>query len=88
MYWMYAIILMFLLGMFYLDDNSMNKEVNYSDFEDRITNPIVSANNGITKITVDKKKGVAQAILSDSLARTVFYQSQYKDCLLYTSRCV
>ena len=79
MYWMYAIILMFLLGMFYLDDNSMNKEVNYSDFEDRITNPIVSANNGITKITVDKKKGVAQAILSDSLARTVFHQSQYKE---------
>ena len=32
MYWMYAIILVFLLGMLYLDDNSISKEVNYTQF--------------------------------------------------------
>lgn len=79
MYWMYAVIVLFLCAMFYLDDNSVSKEVNYSDFENYITDSINARNHGITKITVDKKKGVAEAQLSDSLARQVFHQSQYKD---------
>ncbi|MDE5978886.1 MAG: cell division protein FtsH, partial [Muribaculaceae bacterium] len=79
MYWMYAVILLFLFAMFYLDDNSVSKEVNYSAFENYITDSINARNHGITKITVDKKKGVAEAQLSDSLARQVFHQSQYKD---------
>ena len=68
MYWMYAVITLFLFAMFYLDDNSVSKEVNYSDFENYITDSINARNHGITKITVDKKKGVAEAQLSDSLA--------------------
>ena len=32
MYWMYAIVLIFLLGMYYLDDNTITKEVDYSQF--------------------------------------------------------
>lgn len=79
MYWMYAIIMLFLFAMFYLDDNTASKEVNYSDFEDYITDSINARNNGITKIIVDKKKGVAEAQLSDSLARQVFHQHQYKE---------
>ncbi len=79
MYWMYAVIVLFLCAMFYLDDNSVSKEVNYSEFENYITDSINARNHGITKITVDKKKGVAEAQLSDSLARQVFHQSQYKD---------
>lgn len=79
MYWMYAVITLFLFAMFYLDDNSVSKEVNYSDFENYITDSINARNHGITKITVDKKKGVAEAQLSDSLARQVFHQSQYKE---------
>ena len=31
MYWMYAVILVCLAGLFYLDDNSVTKEVSYSD---------------------------------------------------------
>lgn len=79
MYWMYVAILLFLFTMFYLDDNSVSKEVNYSDFENYITDSINARNHGITKITVDKKKGVAEAQLSDSLARQVFRQGQYKE---------
>lgn len=79
MYWMYAVIMLFLIGMAYLDDNSVTKEVNYSDFENYITDSINARNHGITKITVDKKKGVAEALLSDSLARQVFPQNQYEE---------
>lgn len=76
---MYALILLFLCAMFYLDDNSITKEVSYSDFQNYITDSINSANHGITKITVDKKKGTAEAELSDSLAQAIFPSSQYKE---------
>lgn len=79
MYWMYAVIMLFLIGMAYLEDNSVTKEVNYSDFENYITDSINARNKGITKITVDKKKGVAEALLSDSLARHVFPKGQYSE---------
>ncbi len=32
MYWMYAFVGLFLVGMLYLDDNSITKDVSYSDF--------------------------------------------------------
>lgn len=79
MYWMYAVIMLFLLGMLYLEDNTITKEVNYSDFENYITDSISARNKGITSITVDKKKGVAEAILSDSLARHIFPSNQYHE---------
>jgi cell division protease FtsH len=79
LYWMYGIILMFLFGMMYIDDTSVSKEVNYSDFENYITDTIIARSNGVTKITVDKKKGIASAQLSDSLAKALFPKSQYKE---------
>lgn len=79
MYWMYAIILLFLFGMLYLDDNSVSKKVTYSEFENYITDSINSRSHGITKIIVDKKKGMAEAQLSDSLAQAIFHKSQYKE---------
>lgn len=79
MYWMYAIILLFLFGMLYLDDNSVTKKVTYSEFENYITDSINSHSHGITKIIVDKKKGMAEAQLSDSLAQAIFHKSQYKE---------
>ena len=79
MYWMYAFILLFLFGMVYLDDNSVTKKVSYSEFENYITDSINARSHGITKIIVDKKKGAAEAQLSDSLARAVFHKSQYKE---------
>lgn len=79
MYWMYAFILLALFGMFYLDDDSVSKKVTYSEFENYITDSINVRNHGITKIIVDKRKGQAEAQLSDSLAATIFHKSQYKD---------
>lgn len=79
LYWMYAFVLLFLFGMLYLDDNTVTKKVSYSEFENYITDSINAGNHGITKIIVDKKKGMAEAQLSDSLAKAIFPQSQIKD---------
>lgn len=38
MYWAYAIIIVFLLGMLYIDDNSITKDVSFTKFEEYVTN--------------------------------------------------
>ena len=68
-YWLYAVIMVVLFAAFYFDDQSASKEVNYTEFENIITDSINVRAHGITKITVEKKKGVAEAELSDSLTR-------------------
>ena len=72
LYWMYAVILLFLCGMFYLDDNSIAKDVSYTNFEKYVTH------GGVEKIIVYTNKNIAEAQLSDSLASKVFPESQYK----------
>ncbi|MDE7426444.1 MAG: ATP-dependent zinc metalloprotease FtsH [Muribaculaceae bacterium] len=66
MYWMYAIVLLFLIGVYYLDDNSVKKQVSYSDFEKYVET------GGVTKITVFTDKKEAEAQLTDSLAKQIF----------------
>ena len=72
MYWAYAIIIVFLVGMLYIDDNSLTKDVSYSKFEQYV------ASGGVEKITVFTNTNKAEAVVSDSLARTIFHESQYK----------
>ena len=79
MFWMYAIILLFLAGIFYLDDNSIEKEVSYTEFEN-IVAPDDSTRSeaaGITKLVIDTKKLRATAVLSDTLAAQYFHASQF-----------
>lgn len=71
-FWMYALIAGVLFALMYMDDTSVSKEVNYSEFQNYITDSINSGAHGITKITVNKRKGQAYAELSDSLAAKVF----------------
>ena len=66
MYWMYAIILVFLLGMLYLDDNSISKEVNYTQFCN------IVEHGGVKSITVLSTRKEAKAVLSDSIAKQQF----------------
>lgn len=70
-YWMYAALLLFLAGALYLDNNTITKDVSYSEFEKYI------ADGGVTKIIINSKSNEAEAVLSDSLAATIFHQSQY-----------
>jgi cell division protease FtsH len=73
MYWMYAIVLLFLVGIFYFDDNSVSKEVSYSDFE-----RYVVQDHGIKKMVVHNDKKQVEGLLNDSLASAIFHESQYK----------
>lgn len=71
MYWAYAIIIVFLLGMPCLDDNSLTKDVSYSKFEQYVST------GGVKKITVFTNTNKAEAVVSDSLARSIFNENQY-----------
>ncbi len=66
MYWMYAIIIIMLVGILYFDDNSMSKEVAYTEFENYV------GKRGVDKIIVYSNKNEAEAFLTDSMARVVF----------------
>lgn len=65
MYWAYAIIIVFLLGMLYIDDNSITKDVSFTKFEEYVTN------GGVGDMTVYTNTNRAEAVLSDSLASAI-----------------
>lgn len=67
LWWMYAIVLLFLLGIYYLDDNSVTRTVSYSDFESYVVK-----DHGIRKIVVYTDKRMAEGFLTDSLAHELF----------------
>ena len=68
---MYAIIGVFIAGLWFLDDNSITKEVSYSDFEKRVLD------GGVERIVVFTNKNQAEAYLTDSVAATIFHKSQF-----------
>lgn len=73
LFWMYGLIILFIFGVYYLDDNVVTKEVSYSEFE-----KYVSEDHGITKIIVFTDKKEAEGFLTDSLASKLFHQNSYK----------
>ena len=72
MYWMYGLVFLFLLGMLYLDDNSVTHNVTYSKFEN------IVQNKGISKIIVYSDKKEAEGVLTDSAAAKEFPNHQFK----------
>ena len=66
LYWMYSLIALFLIGLYYMNDNTMSKEVNWTEFEK------IAKEGGITRLTVFAKKDYAEAQLNDSTAKAVF----------------
>lgn len=70
LYWMYALVIIFLAGTYLLDNNSMTKEVSYSDFEKYV------ATGGVEKITIYSNDAEAIAQVNDSLASTIFNKEQ------------
>ena len=71
MYWMYAIIIMFLIGMLYLDDDGVSKDVPFSQFEQ------IVEQKGITKIVIFTDKKEAEAVLTDDAASKLFHKNQF-----------
>ena len=71
MYWMYAVIILFLAALYYFDDNSITKEVSYSNFEKYVTE------GGVERIVVFTNKNQAEAYLTDSLASKIFHPRRF-----------
>lgn len=59
MYWMYALIILCLLGLYYFQDNSQIKNVNWTEFED------AAVDGQFDKITVLAESGIAEGHLND-----------------------
>lgn len=70
LYWMYALVIIFLAGTYLLDNNSITKEVSYSDFEKYV------ATGGVENITIYSNDAEAIAQVNDSLASTIFNKEQ------------
>lgn len=91
-FWMYAIIFVFLLGIFYFDDNSVSKEIkSFSKFEQIVapmpTDSLDPAQSGIKKLVVFTDKRRVEAFLNDSLAAKII-GPQYKagsEAFIYTT---
>lgn len=66
MFWMYALIVMFLFGMYYMDSNSMNREVEYSTFEDYLYS------GGFKKLVIYIDKNEVEGVLTGTMAKQVF----------------
>ena len=65
-YWMYGLMILFLLGMFWMNSGgSVAREVNWTKFEE------IVQKGGVKSITVYTNKNYAEAILQDSLAKAV-----------------
>lgn len=71
-FWMYAIVLLFIGGIWFLDQNDITKDVSYSDFEQYVVK-----DHGISQIIVYTDKRQAEGYLTDSLASSIFPSEQY-----------
>lgn len=73
LWWMYAIVFLFLAGIFYFDTNVVTKKVSYSDFVQ-----YVERDHGISKIIIYSDKKQAEGLLTDSLASALFRNHDFK----------
>ncbi|MDE6467741.1 MAG: AAA family ATPase, partial [Muribaculaceae bacterium] len=69
---MYAIVLLFLGGIFYFDNDTVTKKVSYSTFEE-----YVEKNHAITKIVIFSDKKLVEGYVTDSLAREIFKNNNF-----------
>jgi len=72
LWWMYAIVFLFLGGIFYFDNNTVSKSVSYSEFV-----KYVEKDHGIRKIIVFTDKKIAEGYLTDSLAQALFRSNNF-----------
>ena len=72
LYWMYSIIGILLIGLYMLNDNSMSKEVGFTEFEK------IAKSGGVEKVVVITNKDLIEAYLTDSAAQQVFHTKQEK----------
>ncbi|MDE6288094.1 MAG: ATP-dependent zinc metalloprotease FtsH, partial [Muribaculaceae bacterium] len=66
LWWMYAIVFVFLGGIYYLDDTSVSRTVSYSDFEKYVEQ------KGVSEIIVYSDKREAEGVLTPDMAKKIF----------------
>lgn len=67
-FWMYALIMLFLAGMYMLNnDSTIDKEISLQEFK-----KIIEKDKGFTKITIQSDEKKVIGMLTDSLARKMF----------------
>ena len=69
--WMYLAMILFLAGMYFLDNDSLVKTIDITEFERYVRQ------NAVSDITVYRNNGKVEAEINDSLAQKLF-GSQYK----------
>ena len=69
-FWLYAIILAALIGLYMINNDSYTQPVDWTQFEKYVQR------GGVTDIVVISNKGVAEGVLTDSLARKIFPEYQ------------
>lgn len=68
LYWVYSLIAIALISLYYTHDDSVNKEVPWSTFEEIAK----TETNGIKDVKVFRNSGTLEAVLTDTLAAKVF----------------
>ena len=66
LWWMYALVFLFLGGIYYLDDTSVTRTVSYSEFES------IVEKKGVREIIVYTDRKEAEGLLTDSMAQVYF----------------
>lgn len=66
LFWMYAIIGAILVGFWYMNDSSVEKEVSWSDFEGYVLK------KGVTDMEISKSDGEVKAKVTENMARDIF----------------
>ena len=66
LWWMYALVFLFLGGIYYLDDTSVTRTVSYSEFES------IVEKKGVREIIVYTDRKEAEGLLTDSMAHAFF----------------
>lgn len=66
LFWMYAIIGAVLVGFWYMNDSSVEKEVSWSEFEGYVLQ------KGVTDMEISKSDGEVKAKVTENMARDIF----------------
>ena len=66
LFWMYAIIGAVLVGFWYMNDSSVEKEVSWSEFEGYVLQ------KGVTDMEINKSDGEVKAKVTENMARDIF----------------
>ncbi len=72
-FWLYALVVAFLAGMYFIDENDVTKEVNFTEFEKEVEA------KGISKIIVNSREQVAYGVLTPEQAKKIFNSNAITD---------